>query len=160
MSFRRSIRLRDKDVHRLQPPDLGAFPLESVSKYGSQFLKKMADKGGVFFPMYQREAMRIKFESKKRYHMKIHLSEKNVISGEPAVETPATIERRRQKLKDSRSRAQLSQQQLQDYIIVPRQESLYNHMTIAGTARQFAEPHPRDHYMEAQTFERQHLGEL
>lgn len=34
-------------------------------------------------------------------------------------------------------------------------------MTIAGTARQFlAEPHRRDHCMEAQIFERQILGEL
>lgn len=54
ISFHRTIRVPDNcyQVSYL-PPDLGKFPLQSVSKYASKLPNQMKLKGGIFFPMYR-----------------------------------------------------------------------------------------------------------
>ncbi|KAH7155785.1 hypothetical protein B0J13DRAFT_521907 [Dactylonectria estremocensis] len=58
--------------------------------------QEMADKGGLFMPMYQREAMWISFESEKLYAIKVYIGGINAIPGEAAIENAATGLRRRQ----------------------------------------------------------------
>lgn len=162
ISFRRSICIPDQDASLFPPPDPGALPLESVSKYKPWFLKGMSDKRGAFFPMYQKEAMFIKFESKKRYCIKISLGDTNVISGEPATETAATVLRRQAKFGEvGNRRANLRQKELQDYFVVPRQESVHNIARIAGPRCQFlAKPHPSSYSVEVQISEQENPGGL
>ena len=68
--------------------------MQRVSRYPTQLPIDMAAEGGLFFPMYQREAMWINFESSQTYIIKIHVGGVNAISGEPAVETAAAQLRR------------------------------------------------------------------
>lgn len=50
----------------------------------------MVDKGGVFFPMYQREAMCIDFKANAPFMVKIYCGSVNVVSGEYAAEDTET----------------------------------------------------------------------
>jgi hypothetical protein len=150
LSFRRSIRVPNADVAGFEPQDLGAFPLESVSNNETRFPKSMADNRGVFLVMYQREAVRISFESNRHYFIKILLGENNVVSGVPAIETADTILRRQTKLSDVGLRRNLSRKELQDYIVVHRQDSVHKVAPIAGSFRQYlAKPHPSGYTVEA-----------
>lgn len=57
ISFHRTIRMPDDDrLHQL-PGSLGAFPLYNVSAYASQLPENIVQQGGVFLPMWQREAL-------------------------------------------------------------------------------------------------------
>jgi hypothetical protein len=98
ISFRRTIRVPDNNVTHFLPPDLGTFPLRRFSQYASKLPKAMADKGGLFFPMYQKEAMWIDFECKKSYFIKIYV-------GGTRGDVPGII------------------RALQDYVVVPEQRS-------------------------------------
>ena len=92
ISFRRTIRVPDNDQISFLPPDLGAYPLESVRKHIDKLPAELAAKGGVFFPMYQSEAVWIKFghAGHQDYMIKMYVSGVNAISGEPTVEDAGT----------------------------------------------------------------------
>jgi hypothetical protein len=53
ISFHRTIRVPDNHKASFLPPDLGAFPLEAISKYTDKFSETMVAKGGIFLPMYR-----------------------------------------------------------------------------------------------------------
>ncbi|KAF4961782.1 hypothetical protein FSARC_10078 [Fusarium sarcochroum] len=143
ISFQRTVRVPDNDDSNDLPPDLGSFPLHKVDDYADKLPVNMAEKGGIFIPMYQREAMWIKFQSKKKYAIKIFVGGINAVSGEPAVPNAATALRRRNILKQGRS--------IQDYIVVPEQEWLDGVAVEAGNVRQFvAVPFGTGYSVEAQ----------
>ncbi|KAH6957232.1 hypothetical protein DER45DRAFT_631939 [Fusarium avenaceum] len=143
ITFKRTIRVPDNDENTALPPDLGSFPLFKVDDYAENLPDKMARKGGLFLPMYQREALWINFRSKRRYVIKIHVGGINAVSGEPSVPNAATALRRRNLLKKGRS--------LQDYIVVPDQLWLDGIAIEPGNVRQFvAMPVGTGHSIESQ----------
>ncbi|KAF4460083.1 integral membrane [Fusarium albosuccineum] len=129
ITFHRTIRVPDNDETNDLPPSMGHFPLFSASDYAKKLPPNMAMKGGLFFPMYQHEAMWIEFESNKCYAIKIYVGNVNAISGEPATETAATSLRRRNLLKNNVN--------IQDYVVVPGQKWLDGIAVELGKVRQF-----------------------
>ncbi|KAM0190406.1 hypothetical protein ACHAPI_009395 [Fusarium lateritium] len=152
ITFKRTIRVPDNDESTALPPDMGSFPLFKVDDYADTLPVNMAQKGGLFLPMYQREALWINFKSetywpyfklRSRYLVKIYVGGINAISGEPAVPNAATPLRRRNLLKNDKS--------LQDYIVVPEQRWLDGIAVEPGQVRQFvAMPVGTGHSVEAQ----------
>ncbi|KAF2688901.1 hypothetical protein K458DRAFT_331541 [Lentithecium fluviatile CBS 122367] len=132
ISFRRTIRVPDNHQTSFLPPDLGTFPLKSTTKYAEKLPTQMVAKGGLFFPMYQSEAMWINFKpsSKQVYLIKIYVGGVNAISGEPAVEDAGTRLRRQAK-------RGIGGASLQDYMIVPGQMWLDGIAQADGVVRQF-----------------------
>ena len=53
ITFRRTIRVPDNKNTSGLPPDQGAFPLFKIQDYARTFLLSMAQKGGMFIPMYR-----------------------------------------------------------------------------------------------------------
>lgn len=91
ITFRRTLRLPDNGkIHNL-PSDLGlisAHNIEGIKKKltasGSQSLVEMAKKGGVFFPLYQREAMFMSFEAEHGgFALRVFVGGVNAVSGLP-----------------------------------------------------------------------------
>jgi hypothetical protein len=54
ISLRRTIRVPDNGKPYELPPDMGGFPLYSVNKYKSRLPAEIANKGGVFIPIYRK----------------------------------------------------------------------------------------------------------
>ncbi|KAI1044974.1 hypothetical protein LB505_014126 [Fusarium chuoi] len=52
ITFRRTIRVPDNKNTSGLPPDQGAFPLFKIQDYARTFPLSMAQKGGMFIPMY------------------------------------------------------------------------------------------------------------
>jgi hypothetical protein len=59
--FQRTLRIPDDDKDYPLPPGLGQFPLRHVDDYDGKIPRGWIRHGGVFFPMYQSEAMWIGF---------------------------------------------------------------------------------------------------
>ncbi|KAF4439739.1 hypothetical protein F53441_12484 [Fusarium austroafricanum] len=129
ITFKRTVRVPDNDESNHLPPDMGSFPLFKIDDYAGKLPVKMAQKGGLFLPMYQREALWIYFESSHRYAIKIFVGGINAISGEPAVPTRESSVRRQNLVKEGKS--------LQDYIFVPGQRWLDGIAVEPGHVRQF-----------------------
>ena len=73
----------DNRLHQL-PPSLGVFPLYNVSAFSGRLPESIAKSGGVFLPMWQREAMWIQLEtsdSKAVYSVRVNVGQANAISG-------------------------------------------------------------------------------
>ncbi|KAI1269841.1 hypothetical protein F5Y18DRAFT_437664 [Xylariaceae sp. FL1019] len=153
IGFKRTIRVPDNAGESNLPPDLGSFPLFKVRDYADRLPLDMARKCGVFFPMYQREAMWIQFESGKPFMIKIYAGSVNVVSGENAQESTATRDRRRENQKHHKS--------IQDYIVTPDQLWLDGFAESPGTVRQFvAMPMGKGYTVEAQLTGQEVVGGL
>ena len=82
IEFQRTLRIPDDNrVHGL-PPGLGTFPLFHVDDYASKLPSHWQGHGGVFLPMYQAEAMWIRFNSKYPFAVKIATGKINAVSGD------------------------------------------------------------------------------
>lgn len=82
ISFQRTLRIPDDNrLHHL-PPGLGNFPLFHVDDYAGKLPPEWSRHGGVFFPMYQAEAMWIRFHSQYPFAVKIAAGKINAVSGE------------------------------------------------------------------------------
>ncbi|KAF7448574.1 integral membrane protein [Pyrenophora tritici-repentis] len=138
ISFHRTIRVPDNDQKSFLPPDLGAYPLKPIQAYSKKMPTEMTSKGGLFFPMYQSEAMWINFECRKSQHyiIKIYVGGVNAISGEAAVDDAGTKLRRQAKLARQHANVDAASS-LQDYIIVPGQKWLDGIAEADGSVRQF-----------------------
>lgn len=113
----------------------------------------MVEKGGFFFPMYQREAMWISFYSSSAFVIKISAGAINVISGQPLHETIETELRRLQLAEAEKS--------IQDYVVVPRQPWIDGFADTDGNVKQFvATPCGSGYSVEAQITEDDKLGGL
>ncbi|KAF7679239.1 transcription factor 3 [Alternaria burnsii] len=125
ISFRRTVRVPETKESNWLPPDLGAFPLKPVSQHSKSLPPGMAVKGGVFFPMYQYEAMWINFstvhEDMLPYMIKIYVGGVNVVSAQTAMESTASRSRRQVRLQTTPSNPKPASP-LQDYVVVPGQK--------------------------------------
>ena len=82
VTFHRTLRLpEDGKKHRL-PPSLGAFPIKRVDDYKDKVPAAWAEHGGVFFPMWQREAMWMSFGGEPTA-VKVAAGKVNAVSGKP-----------------------------------------------------------------------------
>lgn len=172
IQFHRTLRMPDSKTTGQLPPSMGHFPLFETKKYLKSLPYSMAAKGGLFFPMYrtadshhlvcdsvililipEREAMYVSFDSKHTYAIKIYVGGVNAVSGEPLVETAATL---------LRSRSRLSRKQsLQDYVVAPHQPWLDGIAVEPGKVRQFvAMPMHSGHAIELQVTGEETTGGL
>lgn len=110
----------DNKLHQL-PGSLGQFELFSVDAYSERLPNKITDAGGVFFPMWQREAMWINFRSMYQGAVRVFVGRVNAISGR-------SMEEALDKQDDSH---------VQDYIVIPDQQWLDGICVAPGIVRQF-----------------------
>lgn len=61
ITFQRTLRIPDDGRTYPLPPGLGAFPIRRVDDYADRVPQEWLERGGVFLPMYQREAMWLAF---------------------------------------------------------------------------------------------------
>lgn len=124
ISFHRTIRMPDDDKLHQLPGSLGTFPLFNVSAYASHLPGNITGRGGVFLPMWQREALWMQFSAPHQasYALRVFVGSINAVSGrkmnENVEESSKTIE-------------------VQDYLVVPGQEWLDGICVAPGIVRQF-----------------------
>lgn len=129
ISFKRTVRVPDNKVLSQLPPDYGDFALYKVQDYSERLPRDMVDKRGVFFHMYQREAMWIDFSANAPFMIKIYCGGVNVVSGEHAAES-IEAKKRRLKLLEQGKR-------IQDYLVVPEQHWIDGFAVKPSVVRQF-----------------------
>lgn len=122
MSFERTPRMPDDNrLHQL-PGSLGSYDLFSVEAYSSHLPKNISESGGVFFSMWQREAMWLNFEPKQhKWAVRVFMGHVNTISGRTLEET---------------ANKEVEDQQ-QDYIVLPGQKWLDGICVAPGVVCQF-----------------------
>ncbi|ETI27362.1 hypothetical protein G647_09552 [Cladophialophora carrionii CBS 160.54] len=127
ISFQRTLRLPDDDQVYDLPEGFGKLPLFNISSFSKKLndakdpnVKTISKKGGVFLPLYQREATWIKFDTRsspKPFAVRVFVGGINAISGR-SWDAP-------------RGKGD------QDYITVPPQECLDGIAIDHQTVRQF-----------------------
>ena len=85
IQFQRTLRIPDDGKTYPLPPGLGTFPVCRVEDYADSVPQSWLKHGGVFIPMYQREALWIKFNSYRRIPkaIKVAVGKINAVSGKP-----------------------------------------------------------------------------
>lgn len=147
----RTIRVPDNADTNSLPPSLGSFPLFRVSDYTHNLPDELAEKGGIFFPMYQSEAMWMAFTASRPFALKIYVGGVNAVSGFPMVENDKTREKRARMLKDNK--------EIQDYVVTPNQPWLDGIVSEDGKIRQFvAQPKGSGFSVEAQVTGEEKVG--
>ncbi|MFC2167092.1 hypothetical protein ACFLQZ_03925 [Acidobacteriota bacterium] len=83
VSFQRTLRIPDDGKTYPLPPSLGKFPIYHVEDYKETVPEDWVERGGVFIPMYQREALWIQFNAAnwKPNAVKVGVGMINAISG-------------------------------------------------------------------------------
>lgn len=117
IEFQRTLRIRDDNREHYLPPGLGRFPLSRVDDYSDNLPERWNEHGGVFFPMYQSEAMWINFRGDYPMAVKIAAGKINAVTGKPWNE----------ELTD----------EPQDYLVIPNQRWLDGFCIQKGLIRQF-----------------------
>lgn len=124
VEFQRTLRIPDDNQAYPLPPGLGRFPLEHVDDHASRLPLQWRQHGGILLPMYQCEALWIKFTSRRvsgdepyPFAIKIATGKINAITGEPWINDLT---------KDP-----------QDYVVVPEQPWLDGYCVQKGLIRQF-----------------------
>lgn len=120
--FHRTLRVPDlKGSAYPLPPSCGYFPVRKVSDYENRVPQKWREQGGVFLPMFQREALWVSFQSPswRPVAVKVAAGKVNAVSGKPWTEKLQA---------DSEN---------QDYLVTPPQPWLDGFKTGDGMVRQF-----------------------
>ena len=119
LNFQRTLRIPDDGKTYPLPPGLGAFPVRRVDDYLDRVPEEWREHGGVFLPMYQREAMWLCFAGQrwKPRAVKVGIGKVCAISGKRWSEN--------------------LHQKPQDYIVTPPQPWLDGIASGRGTIRQF-----------------------
>ncbi|MEM8719637.1 MAG: hypothetical protein AAGE84_10050 [Cyanobacteria bacterium P01_G01_bin.39] len=119
LDFQRTLRIPDDGKTYPLPPGLGTFPVCRVEDYRDAVPASWLEHGGVFIPMYQREALWIRFNGHhhKPNAVKIAIGKINAVSGKPW----------QQKLLKHEA----------DYLVVPPQPWLDGINTGKGYIKQF-----------------------
>jgi hypothetical protein len=141
LNFQRTLRIPDDGKTYPLPPGLGEFPVCKVDDYISRVPETWKEHGGVFIPMYQREALWIYFRGAnwRPNAVKIAVGKINAVSGKPW----------QQKL----------QANDQDYVICPDQPWLDGINAGEGYIRQFVAMHLGMGYtVEAQVTGKEEFG--
>jgi hypothetical protein len=83
VSFQRTLRIPDDGKNYPLPPSLGSFPIFHVADYKDRVPASWVERGGLFIPMYQREALWLNFDAAhwKPNAVKIGVGKINAISG-------------------------------------------------------------------------------
>jgi hypothetical protein len=84
LSFQRTLRIPDDGGTYPLPPGLGRFPIRRVADYAARVPASWRKHGGVFLPMYQREAMWLLFDAPPWHPcaLQVAVGKVNAISGE------------------------------------------------------------------------------
>jgi len=124
VQFQRTLRIPDDGKTYPLPPGFGAFPVRRVDDYLDRVPDEWRDRGGVFVPMYQREAMWILFQGEhwKPRAVKIGIGKVCAITGERWSESLAK---------------QRGRGAPQNYVVTPPQPWLDGICSGRGTIRQF-----------------------
>jgi hypothetical protein len=119
VSFQRTLRIPDDGSQYPLPPGLGTFPIRRVDDYPGRVPADWVGRGGVFLPMYQREAMWLCFHGQhwKPRAVKVGIGKVCAITGKRWVEQ---LHRRPQ-----------------DYLVTPPQPWLDGIAAGRGFIRQF-----------------------
>lgn len=79
----RTLRLPEDGRTHALPPSLGHFPLKQIADYRDRVPSAWREHGGLFFPMWQREAMWLSFRTEGRpFALKVAAGKVNAVSGE------------------------------------------------------------------------------
>jgi len=116
IAFQRTMRIPDNDQTHYLPPSFGNFPLHHIDDFDS-IPKAWQDRGGVFLPMYQSEAMWISFDSDYPCAIKIAAGKINAVTGDAWCDQLRTNK--------------------QDYVVTPDQPWLDGFNVGKDTVRQF-----------------------
>jgi len=138
ITFKRTLRIPDDGKLYPLPPSLGNFPVHRIDDYRSNVPDAWRDHGGVFLPMWQREAMWLAFNgaSFRPYALKVAVGKVNALSGEPY---------------DQGLHGAGGRDETQDYMVVPGQPWLDGINVGDGIIRQFvAMPLGGGHTVEGQ----------
>ena len=127
ITFNSTLRLPEDGKVYNQPSGVGHIPVSNIAwiskklqNSGNASLIEMARKGGVFFPLYQREAMFLSFKATNdNFAMRTFVGGINAISGLPWNSPPS------------------QRPSKQDYVSVPTQKFLDGIAVGQGTVRQF-----------------------
>jgi hypothetical protein len=141
VAFQRTLRIPDDDNTYPLPPGLGTFPICRVEDFEDRVPDSWKEHGGVFIPMYQREALWLSFGGAhwRPNAVKVAIGKINAITGEPWDE----------KLHKSP----------QDYIVCPDQPWLDGINAGSGYIRQFvAMPLGMGYTVEAQVSGKEEVG--
>jgi len=127
IQFLRTLRIPDDGRSYPLPPGLGRFPLRMVDDYAGRVPAEWAKRGGVLLPMYQREAMWLRFQAPgyKPRAIKVGVGKVCAITGAPWSEE---LHGRGSAYRGSRK---------QDYVVAPTQPWLDGIYAGEGTIRQF-----------------------
>ena len=119
VTFQRTLRVPDDGRVYNLPPGLGAFPLLKVEDYADRVPDDWRERGGIFLPLYQREALWLGFQAEdwKPNAVKVGVGGVNAVTGE-------------------RWDAAFSDQG-QDYLVCPPQLWLDGIKSGSGRIRQF-----------------------
>lgn len=119
VSFQRTLRIPDDNREYGLPPGLGNFPMEHVEDHSARLPQGWGAHGGVLLPMYQAEALWIRFDCPRDYPfaVKIAAGKINAVTGEP--------------WKNGLSA------EPQDYVVLPDQPWLDGFSVSKGQIRQF-----------------------
>lgn len=115
--FQRTLRIPDDGRTYPLPPGLGAFPVRRVDDYRDRVPAEWVEHGGVFVPMYQREAMWLSFGSLVPHAVKIAVGKVCALTG--------------------KSWSESLHEDPQDYLVAPPQPWLDGICVGNGRIRQF-----------------------
>lgn len=82
VTFVRTLRLPESGTYPL-PPGLGTFPLRRVADYADTVPEEWRTRGGVMLPVYQREAMWLRFSATTPTALKVAVGKVCAVSGKP-----------------------------------------------------------------------------
>ena len=125
VKFHRTFRVPEQGGVYSLPPSCGVFPVKRVDDYKDKVPASWLEHGGVFIPMYQREALWLSFKSPRRpMAVKVAAGKVNAVSGKP---WDPELAPSHGDLNDPR----------QDYFVTPGQPWLDGFNTGEGTIAQF-----------------------
>ncbi|WP_436973856.1 hypothetical protein [Nocardia asteroides] len=116
ITFIRTLRLPETGTYPL-PPGLGVFPLRRVADYPDTVPEEWRRRGGVMLPVYQREAMWLRFSAAAPVALKVGVGKVCAVSGKPWSDELA--------------------QDPQNYLTLPEQPWMDGINSGDGTVRQF-----------------------
>lgn len=148
VTLHRTLRLpEDGKTHNL-PPSMGHFPVKRVDDYADKVPPEWLKHGGVFIPMWQREAMWLQFKAHRRpFACKVAAGKINAVSGKEWVKELAP------------SDPSNSGDPRQDYLVAPPQPWLDGFNAGGGIIRQFvAMPLGQGYTVEGQVTGKEDFG--
>jgi hypothetical protein len=138
--FNRTLRIPDDNKKYGLPPSIGNFPVEHVEDYAKNLPESWAEHGGVFFPMYQAEAMWMAFRSAsgRPFAIKVASGKVNAVSGK---EWKNELVGEKKKHPEGRMGDglfnQFNKENEPDYMVAPKQPWLDGFNVGKGVIRQF-----------------------